>query len=409
MICKICNKEINLSGFGRHLQLMHKTNSKDYYDTYLKKPGEDHCKICNKITPFITLTEGYRKYCCRKCLNKGEDVVAKTKQTMLKKYGVINPGQMDSVKSKVRNTLIEKYGVINPGQIPEVREKVKSTCLEKYGVDNVAKVVEVKEKTKETNLKRYGVENPYQADVVKQKIKKVCKEKYGVEYATQSKEVKNKIKETNLEKYGCASPTQNKDIKEKTKQTCLEKYGGYPMESAEIRKKSEQTCLEKYGKRFITQTDKMKEKATETSLKKYGVPHPMQYHDIRIKTQRKNIVYNDIRFDSSWELAYYLHLKRLGIPFEYQPKTTFQYEYNGKTHVYMPDFKVGDGYVEIKGPQFFENGDVNGKMINPWDRTQDGWSEAKHQCMLRNNVKIITECKEYMHELDGIDYRIVDE
>lgn len=171
MICQICNKEINLSGFGRHLQLAHKTNSKDYYDTYLKKPNDDKCAVCGKITQFDSLKEGYRKYCSRKCLNKGEDINAKARQTMLRKYGVINPGQMQSVKDKVRNTFIEKYGVINPSQIQEVREKVKNTCLERYGVDNAAKAAEVKEKTKETNLEKYGVDNPAKSEEIKEKIK----------------------------------------------------------------------------------------------------------------------------------------------------------------------------------------------------------------------------------------------
>lgn len=45
-----------------------------------------------------------------------------------------------------------------------------------------------------------------------------------------------------------------------------------------------------------------------------------------------------------------------------------------------------DGQLyEIKGNQFFE-GD---KMINPYDRGQDGLYEAKHQCMLNNGVIIL--------------------
>lgn len=395
MICKICNKEVNLSGFGKHLQLAHKTNSKDYYDTYLKKPGEDKCKVCGKLTKFDTLTRGYSKYCCRKCLNKGEDVVAKTRQTMLKKYGVTNPGQMQSVKEKVKNTLIEKYGVINPGQIPAVREKVKNTCLEKYGVANAFQAEDVKDKIKQTCLEKYGVDNPSKSEEVKDKIKHVFKEKYGVENPLQCEEIKNKIKETNLERYGCVSPMQNKNIQEKTKQTCLEKYGGYPMESAEVRLKSQQTCLEKYGKRFIAQTDEMKEKTKKTNLEKYGCENPMQNREVRLKNQKKNIVYDGRHFDSKWELAYYLHLKRNKIEFEYQPNISFKYEYNGKSHYYMPDFKVGNELIEIKGPQFF----LEGKMINPFDRNMDGLYEAKHQCMLRNNVKIMTDCSIYIKEM----------
>ena len=40
---------------------------------------------------------------------------------------------------------------------------------------------------------------------------------------------------------------------------------------------------------------------------------------------------------------------------------------------------------EVKGDQFFE-GD---KMINQFDRSQDGLFEMKHQCMIENNVVIL--------------------
>ena len=40
---------------------------------------------------------------------------------------------------------------------------------------------------------------------------------------------------------------------------------------------------------------------------------------------------------------------------------------------------------EVKGDQFFE-GD---KMINPFDRSQDGLFDMKHQCMIENNVVIL--------------------
>ena len=35
-------------------------------------------------------------------------------------------------------------------------------------------------------------------------------------------------------------------------------------------------------------------------------------------------------------------------------------------------------------------------MINPYDRTQDDLYEAKRQCIINHNVKIITDCSEYL-------------
>lgn len=106
---------------------------------------------------------------------------------------------------------------------------------------------------------------------------------------------------------------------------------------------------------------------------------------------KKKYTFKNIKFDSVPELAYYIWLSDNNISFEYQPNISFEYEYDGKTHIYYPDFKVNEEYIELKGSHFFENG----KMINPYDRTQDGLYAAKHQCMIKNNIKIITDYNQY--------------
>lgn len=72
-------------------------------------------------------------------------------------------------------------------------------------------------------------------------------------------------------------------------------------------------------------------------------------------------------------------------PCEYQPDIQFEYEYDGKKHIYQPDFLINGKIYEVKGDQFFEDD----KMINPYDRTFDGLFESKHQCMLNNGVIIL--------------------
>lgn len=61
-----------------------------------------------------------------------------------------------------------------------------------------------------------------------------------------------------------------------------------------------------------------------------------------------------------------------------------------------PDFLVNGEFVELKGLHFFENYDATKSMINPFDRSQDALYEAKHQCMLQNHVKIITDVTPYI-------------
>ena len=121
----------------------------------------------------------------------------------------------------------------------------------------------------------------------------------------------------------------------------------------------------------------------------YGVKYPIQNKEIFAKN-RAHYKFNNIIFDSSWELAYYIWLKDNNINFEYHPKYSFEYEYNNIIHIYCPDFKINNEFYEIKGDMFFENE----KMINPYNRNLDGKMQAKYECMIKNHVKIIRN-KEY--------------
>ena len=69
---------------------------------------------------------------------------------------------------------------------------------------------------------------------------------------------------------------------------------------------------------------------------------------------------DNIVFDSSWELAYYIYLRDLGIPFEYHPNIEIPYKIDNdatKFKLYKPDFKVHDRLIEIKGDHLAEGKD----------------------------------------------------
>jgi hypothetical protein len=51
---------------------------------------------------------------------------------------------------------------------------------------------------------------------------------------------------------------------------------------------------------------------------------------------------------STWELAWLIYQLDNNIPVEKCDKY-FQYTFEGKSHKYFPDFKIGDEYIEIKG------------------------------------------------------------
>ena len=86
------------------------------------------------------------------------------------------------------------------------------------------------------------------------------------------------------------------------------------------------------------------------------------------------------------------------IKFEYQPNIKFEYEFKNKKHFYYPDFKVGDVFLEIKGDHLYEAMQIENTIDN-----------AKYQCMIRNNVKILRyndykKYLDYIKEKYGTDY-----
>ena len=123
-----------------------------------------------------------------------------------------------------------------------------------------------------------------------------------------------------------------------------------------------------------------------------------------------NPKYPDVKFASSWEFKVYDFLTEHSVQFEYQPAISIPYEYEGTHHTYHPDFLVDGRIFEVKGDQFFRINEETGKeeMFLPWkgclsDEEYEfkcGVEEAKHRCMLENNVKIIRG-KE-LHDLASI-------
>jgi hypothetical protein len=87
-------------------------------------------------------------------------------------------------------------------------------------------------------------------------------------------------------------------------------------------------------------------------------------------------------FDSFPELCFYLYHKHLNHKITRTPKQ-LTYFYNNEKHYYVPDFDVNGQLYEIKGDHLFE------KLLQP--NTLDN---AKYQCMLQNNVKIL-QSEEY--------------
>jgi hypothetical protein len=68
--CEICKESVNNLSFSKHIKYKHKLKSKDYYDTFCKKPTEGKCGACNKETPYVNTNVGYKPHCSRSCATK---------------------------------------------------------------------------------------------------------------------------------------------------------------------------------------------------------------------------------------------------------------------------------------------------------------------------------------------------
>ena len=220
------------------------------------------CLTCGKKVKFISFGEGYKKFCSGPCASKNEQTKKDVKRRNLEKYGVDNPGKLQSSIEKSKQTKLERYG--DPFYYD--KEKQKQTKLERYGNEKYVNV----EKRKKTNLERYGVENIFS-----------------------NEKIREKIKLTNLERYGVETPMSNTEIKRKTVNTQKERYGG--CFNPEKRK---QTKLERYKDPFYTNPDKIK----QTLISKYGKNYKDIIHKKSVDSKKQNIInkkefligYNDI-------------------------------------------------------------------------------------------------------------------
>lgn len=200
--------------------------------------------------------------------------------------------------------------------------------------------------------------------------------------------------------YGVDYPIQLDEFKQKMTDTWIRNHGGVGFGSDIVK------CAiwNKYHVDNVSQLDYVKELKKKTSIENWGVDNyakTTEYHTKAHKRYR-NQKYPDMTFGSSWEFEVYDFLLENHIDFEYQPAISIPYEYDGTNHTYHPDFLVGGRIYEVKGDNFFRYNENTGKeeMFCPyrgkdWTDEHHEWMcglyEAKHQCMIANNVIILRQ------------------
>lgn len=194
----------------------------------------------------------------------------------------------------------------------------KRTNLERYGVANAALIPSSKEKRKQTSLKKYGCESPTQNREVKAKL-----------WANRSQEAfSKKMKEVWENKTEEQRETQRLHVSQTHQSFSEEK-------KQQIQEKHKQTCLEKYGVDSYQRSEAFRK----------DLPR-------RIKLSCKRCTYEGVHFDSSWELALWIYAQDHNLEIEKEP-CSFEYIFEGKKHIYFPDFRFQGKLLELKGNHFY--------------------------------------------------------
>ncbi len=238
---------------------------------------------------------------------------------------------------------------------------------------------------------------------ITKKRKETCLDKYGVDNIAQSKKYNDKACSTKLDKYGYVGHFQSPNIQNKLQELAHNK---------ESYAKREETCMKKYGEAHHMKNEEIKKKGFKTYKENTGYENPMNNPEVIQKIidtygrvgQVKGYFYNNIHFDSSWELSFYIWLMDNKKQFIYHPNFTFEYMGDdNKLHIYIPDFLVEGKFYEIKGTQFFNE---SGEPYNMY--TKKFWW-GKYHSIQKNNVIILkkedmTLYLKYVSDTYGSDY-----
>lgn len=223
----------------------------------------------------------------------------------------------------------------------------------------------------------------------KDKIRASFIERFGVDNPQKLDSIKNATKETKTKLYGSAfyNPSE-------TKRTKLKRYGSAGYVNPE---KTSQTKLERYG----SSTYNNRDQARETCLEKYG--SAQGYMKVRY-------LYNDLIFDSSWELVYYMWLSDSNVDFVYKPSPLV---FASGQRRYYPDFLVEGEYVEIKANTSVDRSTGQLKL-HPRQKRTDAALERlseKQACLDMHNVKVLLrgspeldQAFEYVKNAYGLTY-----
>ena len=134
---------------------------------------------------------------------------------------------------------------------------------------------------------------------------------------------------------------------------------------------------------------------------------------------KSRIYYDGQRFDSLWEVALWIYARDHNEVIIREP-IKYHFTFKGTNRTVNPDFLYKDKIIEIKGDQYFEDGDSSKRMVHPYNKKKingeyiefndeekkyyDDLYEAKRQCEISHGVEIWSEneCLPYIQYVEEI-------
>jgi hypothetical protein len=343
----------NLAKYGVDNPAKAKSVQEKAKQTNLEKYGVEYVNQV-KVFQEKSVQTNLEKYGTR-VGSQSDQVKDKMRETNQAKYGVDYILQSEEFKDIQRKNNLEKYGVEHTFQVREFQDKSKSTIQNVYGVDNVMQAESVQEKAKQTNLERYGFEYSSQNLDIRESIKQVFMEKYGVDHPMKTVIVREKMEATNIERYGVSNIMELEEYQEKVKQTSIERYGfEYPAQNPEVKKaigvknrtnhvlsgalqsqiisvskthlvtplfssqdyiedkplQWKHVCGVEYSSNFISSGILV---CPNPECRKQSTPQRAVYEYVRDLIGEENILVNDRKTISPYELDIYIHSKGIAI------------------------------------------------------------------------------------------------
>lgn len=373
--CALCSAEYNLCGFTNHIQRTHKIKYKDYYDAYID--SEKHvCKYCGKPCAFAN-HRGYYDTC-------NSDICVRKRQheTMLARYGKSHRSA-DKIKTKptIEYAFVcqlcehgfKNHAMLNRHLIKKHSEITTEKYFLKY-MNGETKFCEICGKP----AKWLGTH--YHNVCGRPECTHALRSKNN---AMNDASIRKKISDVQKN----FSAEKRRKIQQKKEMTCLARFSvKHNWQNKDIREKGLKTMEERYGTRCGVFTPN----AIKTVHERYGVDH-FSHSPEFAKNRTKKYYQDGIGFDSKDEIYLYNFMHATDMLVIAHPNHKLNYVHDNIEHTYEPDFLINGKLYEVKGLHFFKDKNPSETMINPFDRTQDALYEAKHQCMIENDVRILTD------------------